>query len=40
MTLNNLKHHIKIIDTPLAIDLEIPHLAYIEAKKKNPTKPL
>ena len=36
MNLNDLKHHIKIIDTPLDINLEIPHLAYIEAKKKNP----
>ncbi|WP_457562732.1 menaquinone biosynthesis decarboxylase [Caminibacter pacificus] len=36
MTLNDLQKHIKIIDTPLDINLEIPHLAYIEAKKKEP----
>ncbi len=34
--LKNLQKHIKIIDTPLDVNLEIPHLAYIEAKKKNP----
>ena len=30
-----LKKHdeLKIIDTPLEVDLEIAHLAYIEAKK-------
>ena len=31
-----LKPYIKTIDTPLDVNLEIPHLAYIEAKKKNP----
>ncbi len=31
-----LKPYIKEIDTPLDVNLEIPHLAYIEAKKKNP----
>ncbi len=31
-----LKPYIKEIDTPLDVKLEIPHLAYIEAKKKNP----
>jgi 4-hydroxy-3-polyprenylbenzoate decarboxylase len=36
MKLDELKDYIKIIDTPLDINLEIPHLAYIEAKKKNP----
>ena len=36
MKLQDLQKHIKIIDTPLDINLEIPHLAYIEAKKKNP----
>ncbi|GAX88203.1 4-hydroxy-3-polyprenylbenzoate decarboxylase [Lebetimonas natsushimae] len=36
MKFNDLKEYIKIIDTPLDINLEIPHLAYIEAKKKNP----
>jgi 4-hydroxy-3-polyprenylbenzoate decarboxylase len=36
MNLNDLKEYIKVIDTPLDINLEIPHLAYIEAKKKNP----
>ena len=36
MKLDNLKKFIKVIDTPLDINLEIPHLAYIEAKKKNP----
>lgn len=36
MNLNNLKKYIKVIDAPLDINLEIPHLAYIEAKKKNP----
>jgi len=36
MNINNLKKFIKIIDTPLDVNLEIPHLAYIEAKKKNP----
>ena len=36
MNLNDLKDYIKIIKTPLDINLEIPHLAYIEAKKKNP----
>jgi len=30
------KNLIKIIDTPLDIKLEIPHVAYIEAKKENP----
>ena len=34
--LENLKDYIKTIDTPLDVNLEIPHLAYIEAKKKNP----
>ena len=34
--LERLQKYIKIIDTPLDINLEIPHLAYIEAKKKNP----
>ncbi len=34
--LENLKDYIKIVDTPLDVNLEIPHLAYIEAKKKNP----
>ncbi len=31
------KHHheLEIIDTPLDIELEIPHLAYLEAKKPN-----
>ena len=36
MNLNDLKEYIKIVDTPLDINLEIPHLAYIEAKKENP----
>ncbi len=36
MNINDLQKHIKIIDTPLDVNLEIPHLAYIEAKKKNP----
>lgn len=27
---------LKIIDTPLDINLEIPHVAYVEAKKPNP----
>ena len=36
MNLDNLKEYIKVIDTRLDINLEIPHLAYIEAKKKNP----
>ncbi len=36
MNLDNLKEYIKVIDTPLDVNLEIPHLAYIEAKKKNP----
>ncbi|MEO1923900.1 MAG: menaquinone biosynthesis decarboxylase, partial [Nautiliaceae bacterium] len=36
MNLNNLEKYIKIIDTPLDVNLEIPHLAYIEAKKKHP----
>ena len=31
-----LKPYIKEIDIPLDVNLEIPHLAYIEAKKKNP----
>jgi len=34
--LDKLKKYIKVIDTPLDVNLEIPHLAYIEAKKKNP----
>ncbi len=34
--IENLKEYIKTIDTPLDVNLEIPHLAYIEAKKKNP----
>lgn len=34
--LEKLKKYIKEIDTPLDVNLEIPHLAYIEAKKKNP----
>ena len=34
--LDRLQKYIKIINTPLDINLEIPHLAYIEAKKKNP----
>jgi len=36
MNLYDLQKHIKTIDEPLDINLEIPHLAYIEAKKKNP----
>ena len=36
MKLDDLKSYIKIIDTPLDVNLEIPHLAYLEAKKKNP----
>lgn len=36
MRLSDLEKYIKIIDTPLDVNLEIPHLAYIEAKKKNP----
>jgi len=36
MTIEDLREFIEIIDTPLDINLEIPHLAYIEAKKKNP----
>ncbi len=36
MKLDDLKHYIKVIDIPLDVNLEIPHLAYIEAKKKNP----
>ncbi|WP_456471370.1 menaquinone biosynthesis decarboxylase [Caminibacter sp.] len=36
MNLNDLKRYIKVVDTPLDVNLEIPHLAYIEAKKKNP----
>jgi len=36
MDLKELGDFIKTIDTPLDINLEIPHLAYIEAKKKNP----
>jgi 4-hydroxy-3-polyprenylbenzoate decarboxylase len=36
MRLEDLRKHIKIIETPLDINLEIPHLAYIEAKKKEP----
>jgi len=36
MNLDDLKQHIKIIDEELDVNLEIPHLAYIEAKKKNP----
>jgi len=27
--------NLKIIDTPLDIELEIPHVAYIEVKKEN-----
>ena len=34
--LERLKKYIEVIDTPLDVNLEIPHLAYIEAKKKNP----
>ncbi len=36
-----LKKHdeLEIIDTPLEVDLEIAHLAYIEAKKPNGAKP-
>ena len=31
------KHNLlRIIDTPLDVDLEIPHLSYIEVKKQNP----
>jgi 4-hydroxy-3-polyprenylbenzoate decarboxylase len=30
------KNLIKIIDTPLDIELEIPHVAYVEAKKPEP----
>jgi len=36
MRLDELSKYIKTIDTPLDVNLEIPHLAYIEAKKKNP----
>jgi len=36
MKLNDLREYIKTIDTPLDVNLEIPHLAYIEAKKKKP----
>ncbi|EDM24305.1 menaquinone biosynthesis decarboxylase [Caminibacter mediatlanticus] len=36
MRLDELKEFIEVIDTPLDVNLEIPHLAYIEAKKKNP----
>jgi len=36
MTIEDLREFIEIIDTPLDVNLEIPHLAYIEAKKKNP----
>ena len=28
-------NELKIIDTPLDIELEIPHLAYLEVKKKD-----
>ncbi|REA79695.1 hypothetical protein DV961_14070, partial [Staphylococcus pseudintermedius] len=35
------KHNeLEIIDTPLEVDLEIAHLAYIEAKKPNGGKAL
>ncbi len=30
------KNLIRVIDTPLDVELEIPHVAYIEAKKPNP----
>ncbi|GAB6044592.1 menaquinone biosynthesis decarboxylase [Caminibacter profundus] len=36
MRLSDLEKYIKVIDTPLDVNLEIPHLAYIEAKKRNP----
>ena len=36
MVLEELKPFIKVVDTPLEVELEIPHLAYIEAKKREP----
>ncbi len=36
MKLEELNEFVEVIDTPLDVKLEIPHLAYIEAKKKNP----
>ena len=36
MRLEQLKKFIKVVETPLEVELEIPHLAYIEAKKKEP----
>lgn len=43
--LSHLQSFIKTIDTPLDVNLEIPHIAYCEAKKENPkilifTKPI
>ncbi len=32
----SLKEYIKIIEEPLDVNLEIPHIAYIEAKKQKP----
>lgn len=34
--LKSLAHHTRIIDEPLDVNLEIPHIAYCEAKKENP----
>jgi len=36
MKFEELKNYVKYIETPLDINLEIPHLAFIEAKKANP----
>ena len=33
------KGNLKIIDEPLDVELEIPHIAYIEVKKNN-SRPL
>ncbi|NPA11997.1 MAG: menaquinone biosynthesis decarboxylase [Epsilonproteobacteria bacterium] len=36
MEFSALEKFVRVIDTPLDVNLEIPHLAYIEAKKKEP----
>ncbi|MEO1941737.1 MAG: menaquinone biosynthesis decarboxylase, partial [Campylobacterales bacterium] len=36
MRFQQLKRFVREIETPLEVELEIPHLAYIEAKKPNP----
>ena len=33
--IKNLRNHLKIIDEPLDVNLEIPHVAYIEVKKPD-----